>query len=226
MTLLSPWAKLLRSPRVAWQGPPVAASIRPQSSLGPQHPTEMGSRGASQVHLPCVLPGWVPVALPCDRLPSVLPMQHCPLASQGSGQGAAQGHCGLPAPLLRLALASARCLAADCSPLCEPGFLCWGARPSLSPLSASCRPGGPRGGDCPFSYLPLCNKRPEPCSLFLFVSLPAGGSPQLLWVPVPCVPGCPAAEHVWGGGLTQAWGEHPRHLGLKPFLLASRSGGL
>lgn len=69
--------------------------------------------------------------------------------------------------------------------------------PLLSPLSASCRPGGTQKGvTVLFLYLPLCNKRPEPCSLSMSVSLPAGRSPQLLWERVPCVIGCPAAERV------------------------------
>lgn len=143
---------------------------------------------------------------------------------------AAWGHCGSPALLLGLALAPAQCLSAACSLLPEPGSPpSWGSEvrtfPCLSPLSQLRAQGRPEGVTVLFLYLPLCNKRPEPCSLLLSVSLPAGRSPQLPWVPVPRMPGCPAAEHIWDGGTrsvtAQAWGEHPRHLGLKPFLLAT-----
>lgn len=64
----------------------------------------------------------------------------------------------------------------------EPPSLCWGSKawasPCLSPLSTSCRPRWGQRGDSPFSYLPLYNKRPEPCSLLLSLSLPTGRSPN------------------------------------------------
>lgn len=57
---------------------------------------------------------------------------------------------GSPAPLLWLDLAPARCLAAACSLLREPGSPCWRseawASPCLSLLSASCRPRGAQRG--------------------------------------------------------------------------------
>ena len=163
--------------------------------------------------------------------PSVLPMQHHPLASQGSGQGAAQGAgghllrcCGWPWLQLSAWQQPARCCVSQ-GP--RAGGLRPGPPPACHPSQPAAGPGGPRGGDCPFLYLPLCNKRPEPCSLLMSVSLPAGRSPP---APMGACPSCAwmsscgcRARRGWGARsvTAQAWGEHPRHLGLKPFLLAS-----
>lgn len=158
--------------------------------------------------------------MPCARLPT-----SAPRAALLSGQpGCHRGHSWGSAPFLSwLALAPVWSLAAACSPLPEPRSPCRGSKawplPAVTPLSHSCRPGGTQKGvTVLFLYLPLCNKRPEPCSLFMSVSLPAGRSPLSCgglcdWVSV-------QLQSLWGGSLSDHLGLGRASQATGPFLLA------
>lgn len=161
---LLPWVKLLGAPRGAWRGP-TAASERLQSGLEPQHlpgtTAEQGRRPGSPTLCQA----------PCAALTAPWPAR----VPHGDTAGHPPFCRGWP------------CL--QCGPRQQPaphwvsrGPHAGGAGPGLpllSPLSASCRPGGiQKGVTVLFLYVPLCNKRPEPCSLSMSVSLPAGRSPH------------------------------------------------